>query len=188
MSSGVSTDLAWVDVETTGLDPDTGFLLEVGVILTNGDLAELDRTSVLIKAPPNLRATMDDEVYEMHHKGLLEACESGIGTMDRENAQTYLCRWLNERVKEPPVMAGSTVSFDRAWLKAKMPLFEQQFHYRNVDVSTLRELNRRWEFAPEWEGDRDLHRSLPDLEDSIAQLKLYREAFEKTARYEELCR
>lgn len=167
--------IAWVDVETTGLEPRGNALLEVGVVLTDDDLNEKERKSVLCELPPAWYLTTDRAVLEMHHEsGLWEACaEEGL---DRMDAMFELVRWLDKAVTEPPVMAGSTVGFDRACLKAQMPVFAELFHYRSIDVSSLKELNVRWGFAPEWEGGRKLHRSLPDIEDSIAELGYYRAA------------
>lgn len=166
--------ICWVDVETTGLDPQKDTLLEVGVILTTDNLGEVDRTSVVLSATCAQLVSMKSMVYDMHEKsGLIAAVETeGV---ELEEATSRLVQWLLER-EAIPVMAGNTVGFDRAWLRAKMPLFEALFHYRSIDVSSLKELNARWGFAPKWEGDRKIHRSLPDLEDSIAELQHYRVA------------
>lgn len=168
--------LAWVDVETTGLNPRGGSLLEVGIILTDDELREQARTSVVLEPPRAYRLTMKPEVIAMHDagegNGLLADCEAD--GLRQEDAMFQLIRWLNARVEEPPVMAGSTVGFDRMWLREKMPLLEQCFNYRSVDVSTIKELNARWVFAPLWENDRKTHRALGDLEDSIAELRHYR--------------
>lgn len=167
--------IAWVDVETTGLEPRGNVLLEVGIILTDDALNEIDRTSVTITPPATIRLIMKPEVLEMHDSGignglLAECFDKGL---EREDAMFTLIRWLNDRVEEPPIMAGSTVDFDRYWLKAKMSLLEQQFHYRSINVSSLKEINVRWGFADEWNNDRKTHRALDDLEDSIAELRHY---------------
>lgn len=169
--------IAWVDVETTGLDPRGNDLLEVGIVLTDDRLNELARMAVLIQPSPGRELMIGDEVKAMHEdNGLWDECRSS--GRELEAAQYELTRWCVERFDRDnrPVMGGSSVHFDRAWLRAKMPLLEALFHYRNIDVSTLKELNRRFAFAQKWEGDRDLHRSLPDLEDSIAQCRHYLEA------------
>lgn len=175
--------LAWVDVETTALEPRGGALLEVGMILTDDDLDEFDRTSAVLTPPPGYRLTMKPEVLALHDAGagnsLLAECESR--GQSRDDAMFALIRWLSDRT-DRLVMAGNTVGFDRAWLKAKMPLLEALFHYRSIDVSSLKELNERWGFAPQWQGDRKLHRALPDLEDSIAELRHYRAAFAPSER------
>jgi oligoribonuclease len=167
--------IAWVDVETSGLDPYAGELLEIGVILTDDDLNEKGRTSFVIAPRSRLYLNgMSEQVRRMHTKSklLLELDRSDLPSL--EEVELFLFHWLSARSEEPLVVAGSTVGFDRAWIKAKMPLVERAFHYRSIDVSSLKELNRRWEFAPEWTGSREKHRALPDLEDSIAELRHYR--------------
>lgn len=173
--------IAWVDVETTGLDPRVHHLLEVGVIVTDDELDEVGRTSVLLAPPAHARVTMKAEVVAMHEDNGLWAEARDEGYIDRYRAQSELCLFLRRMGADDavmPVMGGSSVHFDRAWLKYHLPLFEEMFHYRNIDVSTLKELNRRWHFAEEWTGDRDIHRSLPDLEDTIAHLRHYHEAID----------
>lgn len=167
--------IAWIDVETTGLDPKSDRLLEVGVVLTDDDLRELDARSFVIEGGPGLRDSMTKVVLTMHvASGLLFECESS-SAQSCHSVESRLVAWLRG-YDGPLVMAGSTVGFDRAWLKAKMPTLERLFHYRSIDVSSLKELNRRWEFAEPWDGDRKIHRALPDLKDSIAELRHYRGA------------
>lgn len=168
--------IAWVDVETTGLDPGLGHLLEVGILLTDDSLREIDRVSELVLPPRDARAKMESKVAEMHdHNGLWQEVKS-VG-LHQFTAEYALSRWLGSRIENDldrkPVMAGSSVHFDRAWLRVHMPVLENLFHYRNLDVSTLKETNRRFKFTSEWHGDRNIHRSLPDLEDSIAEFKHY---------------
>lgn len=167
--------IAWVDVETTGLDPHNGDLLEVGICLTDDRLIVVAETCVLMHEP--VGGDIHPDVLAMHTgSGLWQACrERGRDLAENE---LFLCRWMSRFVgDDKPVMAGSTVSFDRAWLKAKMPLLEALFHYRNIDVSTLKELNKRFGWITEWEGDRDIHRAIPDLEDSRNELRWYLAAF-----------
>lgn len=170
--------IAWVDIETTDLEPRHGAILEVGILLTDDELNEIDRTSVVLQPPWCYRLLMKPEVLALHDagegNGLLAECEAS--GLNHYHAASAICLWLGDRVEEPPVMAGNTVGFDRAWLKAKMGVLEALFHYRSIDVSSLKELNERWGFTSKWEGDRKLHRVLPDLEDSIAELRHYRAA------------
>lgn len=171
--------ILWVDVETTGLDPAKHDLLEVGLCLTDDRLHPVAETCVLGYAP----VTADyihPEVIAMHDgNGLWRGCrERGRDLFENEE---FLIRWFRAHVGDESVpMGGSTISFDRAWLKAKMPRLEALFHYRNIDVSTLKELNKRFHWMPEWEGDRDIHRALPDIEDTISELKWYLGAFAST--------
>lgn len=168
--------IVWVDVETTGLDPSKGDLLEVGLVATDDKLNPVSKTSVLMHEPVSYEDIHPD-VRAMHAaSGLFLACEARGS--DLVACEAFLCCWIDRLgCEEPPPMAGSTVSFDRAWLKAKMPRLESKFHYRNIDVSTLKELNKRFGWVPEWEGDRDTHRALPDLEDSMNELQHYLGAF-----------
>lgn len=174
--------LVWVDVETSGLETRGNSLLEVGMIVTENNLEEVARTSVVLKPPDHWKLTFKPEIIEMHTKGegngLMTDCV--VNGVARDEAMFALVRFLAEHVPhldgDPPVMAGNSVHFDRMWLKAKMPLLEECFHYRNLDVSSLKIFNRMAEFAEPWEGDRKIHRALPDLEDSIAELRHYWEA------------
>lgn len=170
--------IAWTDVETTGLEPRDGALLEVGVILTDDQLDEIARLAVLLEPPLNVRKLLRPEVVAIHDAGegnnLLADCE--FHGISHSIAETELCAWLTHHGAERPVMAGSSVHFDRAWLRAKLPVLEAKFHYRSIDVSSFKELNARWHFAPEWAKGRKLHRALPDIEDSIAELRHYRAA------------
>lgn len=166
--------IAWLDVETTGLDPTFGHLLEVGIILTDDELNELSRIDVVIQPPDGTTVTVDAHVRKMHEdSGLWDDCR--LEGVELRDAEYILTRWLADRIdrENPPPVAGSTVSFDRAWVRYHMGVLDGFFHYRSIDVSTVKELNRRFKFAPEWDGGRKIHRSLPDIEDSIAELKLY---------------
>lgn len=173
--------LAWVDVETTGLEPKQDCLLEVGMIITDDELNELARNSVVLWTPPPWQP-IPAEIQAMHTKNdLWVDCE--LHGMGRITAEDVLANWVKSLKEYGDVaatpLAGSTVHFDRAWLKAKMPRVERQFHYRNLDVSSIKELNKRVGFAEAWESDRKLHRALPDLEDSIAELLHYTNAIDQ---------
>jgi oligoribonuclease len=170
--------MVWVDVETTGLNPFGGWLLEVGMIITAADLHQIARKSWILKFNREYMSEIADEALKMHtSSGLLFEAMASHETL--ASATLSMREWLDSRVgysamKEMP-MAGSTVQFDRAWLAHHLPLVEERFHYRHIDVSTLKNLARLW--YPEllkWTGDRKLHRALPDLEDSITELDYYR--------------
>lgn len=164
--------IAWVDVETTCLDPNEGDLLEVGIVLTDDWLVELDKTSAVIQ--PRQETTWGAGVMRMHADSGLRRESLSWSALPLRNVEDCLVGWLEKRVGDgPPPLAGSTVGFDRAWLKATMPRLEALFHYRSIDVSSLKELNARWGFAPKWDAGRKLHRALPDIEDSIDELRHY---------------
>ncbi len=184
--------LAWLDVETTGLNPTLDQLLEVGFIITDDDLNELARRAWVLP----FDGKVDDFIRNMHTKsGLLAECkvladgwrrwsESNIPVKHARPIAQEICGWLKEQLKdEKPPLCGSTISFDKSFLSASLTMSHilDLFHYRSIDVSSIKELARCWrpdvyEKRPK-PGAR--HRALPDLEDSIAELRFYRhELFE----------
>lgn len=186
--------LAWVDVETTGLEPKEGCLLEVALVVTDDELRPLDEGASLLVAPIfGCMEKMDTFVENMHTKsGLLEEIkrvdETGIPVGRRRRRRRHeveeaLCKYLDGYTAQTdgknhrPPMAGSSVHFDRAWLKEHMPKLEAKFSYRNVDVSTLKELWARWKpvGAPVRERGEIAHRAMPDVVASIDELTWYRE-------------
>ena len=174
-----SDRIVWIDCEMTGLSLEHDALIEVAVIVTDFDLEALDEgIQVVIKPPREALRQMNDFVRQMHtDSGLLAVLDDGL-TMDE--AQTlvleYVKRHAPEAGKSP--LGGNTVGTDRAFLARDMPDLEGHLHYRNVDVSTVKELARRWYprvyfNAPAKHGG---HRALGDIRDSIAELRYYREA------------
>lgn len=181
-----ATNLIWVDCETTGLDHECGHLLEVAVVVTDKDLLELAFESHAVRVVQDamgstgdyLREVMVPEVFGWHERsGLLALCASDRTPLPRE-VEDSLRRFASAYV-DPGVspMCGSTVSFNRAWLKRHMPRLEGHFHYRNVDVSTVKELARRWGLPTPPKLEDKPHRALPDVRASVAELRLYRERF-----------
>jgi oligoribonuclease len=169
-----------VDTETTGLDPWSDWLLEVGVVITDDDLVEIDAYSVLVKEAPTrvMSQGMSDYVREMHTaNGLLADVE--LDGVDIDVAEWALMGKLGEWGIEPGTipMSGSTVAFDRGFLKEDMPAFNALFHYRSIDVSTLKELCRQWrpDLLVESSDKDKKHRVLDDCRASIAELRRYRE-------------
>lgn len=169
--------LVWVDVETTGLDPNVHVLLEVAIVVTDQNLQEIaEPFSVVIRPTFKAFAEMGDVVREMHlNSGLLAELDDGV---DLEVARDMVVTYLTNQVFPlgPAPLAGNNVGFDRAFLQAYIPDALPFVHYRNVDVSTVKELARRWapellETAPEKTGN---HRALGDILDSIAELSHYR--------------
>ncbi len=169
--------LVWIDCEMTGLDLDADALVEVAVLVTDAELQVLgDGVDVVIKPPADAVERMGDVVRHMHTaSGLLEALPSGL-TMDeaREQILTYIKTYVPEPRKAP--LAGNTVHMDRLFLARDLPEVEAHLHYRNVDVSSIKELARRWYprayFAsPNKTGN---HRALGDIKDSIEELRYYR--------------
>lgn len=171
--------LIWVDCEMTGLDLQRDALVEIAVLVTDFDLTVLGQGVDLVIAPPSAALdTMPERVRQMHtDSGLLERLASGVTL---EQATTEVLAYVRGHVpdlKRAP-LAGNSVHVDRAFLARDMPEFESSVHYRNVDVSTIKELARHWYprtyFAsPEKTGN---HRALGDIQDSINELRYYRRA------------
>jgi oligoribonuclease len=174
----VSEPLVWIDCEMTGLDPAKDVLVEVAVVVTDSDLTLADDgLDVLITTDPDKLAGMEDVVREMHTtSGLLEALATATTTLEQAEQQVleYVKRWVPERRKAP--LCGNSIATDRLFLSRYMPLLDDHLHYRMVDVSSVKELARRWYprvyfNAPVKSGG---HRALADIIDSINELRYYR--------------
>lgn len=171
--------LVWIDCEMTGLDLETDALVEVAALVTDGDLNVLgDGVDAIIRPPDAALLAMGDYVREMHTKsGLLDALAGGVTLAD---AEAQVLAYVREHVptaRQAP-LAGNTIGTDRAFLARDMPALEAHVHYRNVDVSTIKELSKRWypkafRQAPAKGGN---HRALADIAESIEELRYYREA------------
>jgi oligoribonuclease len=177
---GVSVNndrLVWIDCEMTGLDIQHDALVEVAVLVTDSDLNVLGEGVDLVICPPDEAiAQMSDVVRQMHTaSGLIDEFPIGV-TLDHANAVVldYLREYVPEPARTP--LAGNTVHMDRQFLARDLPQVEAWLHYRNVDVSSIKELVRRWYprvyFAsPHKSGN---HRALGDIRDSIDELRYYR--------------
>jgi oligoribonuclease len=177
----IGASLVVVDYETTGLDPLTGQPLELAMILVNDDLDVLDERTEVIKPERAIHwDTLHPDVRTMHEQsGLREALDRGEGRR-KKAVETNFREWLAKNGAEKLPMCGSNVAnFDRPWMRAHMPELEAVFHYRNVDVSTIKECCRRWnprvfEYAPK---KRELHRALADCNETITELGYYLDEF-----------
>ncbi len=171
--------IVWIDCEMTGLDVVNDALIEVAAIVTDADLNELDGgIDVVIKPQQSAIDGMGDVVREMHtSSGLINELADGMTMEDAQHqVLDYVIGHVPDAGKAP--LAGSSVYVDRGFLVRDMPALEGHLHYRLIDVSSIKELARRWYprvyFAsPKKNGG---HRALADIRDSIAELRYYREA------------
>src|SRR6478735_1370352 len=171
--------LVWIDCEMTGLSLDSDALVEVAALVTDFDLNVLgDGVDVIIKPPAEALDQMDDFVRTMHTKsGLLEELESGVTLAEAEQLVLDYVRSQCPPDARPP-LAGNTVGTDRAFLARDMHDLESFLHYRIVDVSSIKELSRRWFPRAYFQAPakRGNHRALADIQESIEELRYYREA------------
>ena len=171
--------MVWIDLEMTGLDPRTDEIVEIAVIVTEADLTEIDEgLSIVIKPNDAPLAAMDDVVVGMHTaSGLIDEIPQGTTLSDAESrVLEYVTSHIPEPRKAP--LAGSSVYVDRMFLARYMPDLDSHMHYRLVDVSSIKELTKRWYprayfNTPEKTGN---HRALADIRESIAELRYYRDA------------
>jgi oligoribonuclease len=170
--------LVWIDCEMTGLDLAADALIEVAVLVTDYELNVLgDGIDLVIAPPPAALEQMGDFVRDMHtESGLLAELENGIPLAE---AEQQVLDFITGYVKEPrkAALAGNSVGTDRTFLVRDMPRVEAHLHYRNVDVSSIKELVRRWYprvyyATPAKTGN---HRALADITESIAELRYYRQ-------------
>lgn len=169
--------LVWIDCEMTGLDLESDRLLEVAVVVTGYDLVPLDPGFSIVIAPdPAALENMGQVVREMHEaSGLMDEIADGVPLADAEQqVLDYILRFVPDSGTAP--LAGNTIGTDRMFLAKYMPRIDTHLHYRNVDVSSIKELSRRW-FprvyfqAPSKNGG---HRALADILESIRELEYYR--------------
>ena len=171
--------LVWIDCEMTGLDLSRDALVEIACIVTDGELTALDEgIDVLIKPPAEALDGMNDVVREMHtSSGLLTELAAGLTLAEAQDlVLAYIRQHVPESRKVP--LCGNSIATDRSFLARDMPELDEFLHYRMVDVSSIKELARRWYprvyFAsPEKHGG---HRALADIRESIRELRYYREA------------
>lgn len=168
--------LLWLDMEMTGLEPDRERIIEIATILTDGNLEEIAvGPDLVIHQSDELLAAMDAWNTKHHHaSGLVERVKaSTIAEADAE-AQTLAFIDAHVAAKDRPVLAGNSIHQDRRFIRRFMPAFEQRLHYRMVDVSTVKELARRW-FPGVVKQKQDSHRALDDIRESIEELRFYRQ-------------
>ena len=171
--------LIWIDLEMTGLKTDTDHIIEIATVVTDKHLRILDEGPVLaIHQSDAVLDAMDDWNRRQHaSSGLAQRVRASTTTVAQAEAQTieFLSRWI-EPVLSP--MCGNSICQDRRFLAREMPGLERYFHYRNLDVSTLKELARRWN-PDAFSGFQksSTHLALDDIRDSIRELEHYRTTF-----------
>lgn len=175
----VTDRIVWIDCEMTGLDLHRDALVEVAALVTDFELTVLgDGVDLVVRPPQEALEAMGDFVRQMHTtSGLLEQLAAGTTLEDAQRqVLDYVRQWVPEPGRAP--LAGNSVGTDRAFLARDMPELESYLHYRVIDVSSVKELARRWFprayfAAPAKTGG---HRALGDIRDSVAELRYYREA------------
>jgi oligoribonuclease len=170
--------LAWMDLEMTGLDPTTDVIVEIATLLTDDDLEIIaEGPDLVIAATAEQLAQMNSYVTEMHTRsGLLEAIQASSISLADAGAQTLA--FLTEHLPGAGVvpLCGNSIGTDRKFLARYLPAIEAQFHYRSVDVSSIKELARRWypEALDAQPAKATTHRALDDIKESVAELAYYR--------------
>ncbi|WP_287931026.1 oligoribonuclease [Arthrobacter sp.] len=171
--------IVWIDCEMTGLDAVNDALIEVAVLVTDSELNILgDGVDVVIKPSDEALAQMGDFVRTMHTTSKLIEELAGGTTMDDAQAQVlaYIKQYVPVPNKAP--LAGNSIGTDKVFLARDMPALVEHLHYRVIDVSTIKELSRRWYARAYFQAPAKTggHRALGDIKDSINELKYYREA------------
>jgi oligoribonuclease len=172
--------LVWLDMEMTGLDPDRERIIELAMILTDGQLVEKAvGPEVVVHQPDEILAAMD-EWNKSHHgaSGLVERVRAS--TVTTADAEAAVLAFLDAHVpaKERPVLAGNSIHQDRRFVRRYMPALDKRLHYRMVDVSTIKELARRWYpevVAKQLPLKKETHRAQDDVRESIDELRWYRD-------------
>lgn len=170
--------LVWMDLEMTGLDPAQDVIVEIATIVTDDELEIVaEGPDLVVHQPPEALAGMDPVVVDMHtSSGLLSAIAASTVSLEEAGAATLA--FIREHVPEAGTvpLCGNSIGTDRRFLAIHLPEIEAHLHYRSVDVSTIKELTRRW-YPGALEGvprKATAHRALDDIRESIAELRWYR--------------
>ncbi len=168
------TNLVWIDLEMTGLDPVRDVILQIGLVVTDADLNVLETYAADVWQPESALMHMVPFVRDMHEKnGLLERCRSSVSDLSKveQEVMERICGWCPYR----PVLCGNTIHSDRKFIDAYMPALSGYLHYRMVDVSSLKVLSRLWYPMAQYDKPREAqHDALFDIQQSILELAHYR--------------
>jgi len=175
------TRLIWIDLEMTGLDPVRERIIEMAIIITDADLNTLAESPVLVVSQPDSILDAMDQWNTKQHGGSGLVDRVKASSLSEAEAERQMLKFLREHTDAgTSPMCGNSVHQDRRFLNRYMPALEDHFHYRNLDVSTLKELVRRW--RPDLMAGltkKGTHLALDDIRDSIDEMRYYREHFLK---------
>lgn len=172
-----NSNLVWIDMEMTGLDPETCVVMEIATIVTDAQLNILAEGPIIaVHQPDSVLDSMDEWCTRVHgESGLTKRCRESTVNEQEAAAETiaFLQQWV-EAGKSP--LCGNTIGQDRRFMVKYMPELEAYFHYRSIDVSTIKELTRRWkpEVLSGFEK-KGVHLALDDIRESIEEMRYYRE-------------
>jgi oligoribonuclease len=177
--------LVWIDLEMTGLDTERHVIVEIACLVTNAELDLLDDgVDIVVHQDADALARMDDFVKKMHTKSsLLPQIEAS--TVDLATAGASVLDYVKSHVPKAGMapLCGNSIGVDRRFLDRGLPELDQYLHYRSIDVSSLKELCRRW-YPQIYRGrpsKKETHRALDDIRESVAELRYYRETMLKPA-------
>lgn len=172
--------LVWMDLEMTGLDPGRNVIVEIATLVTDDELEIVDDgLDLVVHQPPEALAVMEEVVRNMHtSSGLVKEIEASTITLEEAGRRTldYIKTHVPEAGTVP--LCGNSIGTDRRFLAAYLPEIEEYLHYRSIDVSSVKELAKRW-FPKETSaapGKTGTHRALGDIQESVAELRYYRDA------------
>lgn len=170
-----SPRFVWVDLEMTGLDPESCVIVEMAVLITGPDLVPIAELERVVWQPEEALARMDPFVRDMHTKnGLLERVRSSTTSL-RDVERDAVALVSKHCAFREGILAGNSIYQDRRFLTRYMPLFEGYLHYRQIDVSSLKVLAQAWQPELELKKDKKTHTALDDIRGSLAELAHYRQ-------------
>ncbi|MDW3215847.1 MAG: oligoribonuclease [Ilumatobacteraceae bacterium] len=170
--------LVWMDLEMTGLDHTSDVIVEIATLVTDDDLDVVaEGPDLVVHQPDDVLARMDPFVVDMHTKsGLLDQIRASTITLEAAGAATLAFIREHAPVARTVPLCGNSIGTDRRFLAAYLPEIEEHLHYRSVDVSSLKELVRRWhpDVLTQRGWKQGAHRALDDIRESVSELQLYR--------------